>query len=136
MDTTASPTIVRPDVLHVCDDTTPGVHRTDSDDIFWWLPIIGPTATVLAHTLARQSPAGGVRWNTTDLAQRVGLAGNRSKLWVSLNRLDQFGVAHFHATDVVTIRAWLPALSAKQLDRLPADMAATYRTAHLTVRSA
>ena len=135
MDTTTPTTIVRPDVLHVCADTTPGAHRTDSDDIYWWLPIIGPTATVLAHTLARHSPAGGARWRTIDLAQRVGLAGNRSKLWVSLNRLDQFGVAHFHATDVLTIRISLPALSPRQLDRLPADMAATYSAAHLTLHS-
>lgn len=35
----------------MCADTTPGVHRTDSDEILWWLPVIGPTATVLAQTL-------------------------------------------------------------------------------------
>jgi len=135
MDNTSPTSIVRPDAIHACADTTAGVHRTDSDDIYWWLPIIGPTATVLAHTLARHCPVGGARWSTADLAQRVGLAGNRSKLWVSLNRLDQFGVAHFHATDVLTIRTALPALSPRQLDRLPADMAATYRAAHLNVRS-
>ena len=114
--------------MHVCADTTPGEHRTDSDDIYWWLPVIGPTATVLAHTLARHTPAGGATWNTVELARRVGLAGNRSKLWDSFNRLDHFGVAHFHATDVLTIRIWLPALSSRQLDRLPADMAAAYRS--------
>ena len=44
-------TTERPEQLHVCLDTTPGTHRTDSDDIGWWLPVIGPTATVLAlHT--------------------------------------------------------------------------------------
>jgi len=119
--------ITRPDHLHVCADTTPGVHRTDNDDIYWWLPVIGPTATVLAQTLARYTPTGGMTWSTAELAQRIGLSGNRSKLWVSLNRLDQFGVAHFHATDVLTIRLTLPALSPRQLDRLPADMATAYR---------
>jgi hypothetical protein len=122
--------------VHVCADTTPGEHRTDSDDIYWWLPVIGPTATVLAHTLARHTPTGGATWNTVELAQRVGLSGNRSKLWDSLNRLDKFGVAHFHATDVLTVRAWLPALSSRQLDRLPAHMADVYRTAHVTAISA
>ena len=27
----------RPDHLHVCADTTPGVHRTDSEEAAWWL---------------------------------------------------------------------------------------------------
>ena len=125
----------RPDRLHVCADTTPGIHQTDSIEIEWWLPIIGPTATVLAQTLARHTPTGGTTWDTAELARRIGLAGNRSKLWHSLNRLDLFGVAHFHATDVLTIRLWLPALHHRQLDRLPGDMADHYRnhyTAHPT----
>ena len=121
-------TVTRPDHLHVCTDTTRGAHRTDSDDIYWWLPIIGPTATVLAQTLARYTPTGGATWDTSELARRIGLSGNRSKLWVSLNRLDQFGVAHFHATDVLTIRLSLPALSPRLIDGLPADMATAYRS--------
>ena len=123
-------TVTRPDHLHVCADTTPGVHNTDSDDIYWWLPIIGPTATVLAQTLARYTPTGGATWDTGELARRIGLSGNRSKLWVSLNRLDQFGVAHFHATDVLTIRLSLPALTPRQIERLPVDMATTYCSDH------
>ena len=122
--------VVRPDHLHVCADTTPGVHRTDSDEAAWWLPVIGPTASVLAFTLARYTPKEGARWDTLALAQRIGLAGNRSKLWLSLNRLEQFGAATFHATDVLTIRLWLPALSERQLSRLPADMAEEYRHVH------
>jgi len=96
----------------------------------WWLPVIGPTASVLAFTLARYTPKEGARWDTLALAQRIGLAGNRSKLWLSLNRLEQFGAATFHATDVLTIRLWLPALSERQLSRLPADMAEEYRHVH------
>ena len=106
-----------PELVHVCADTTPGAHRTDSDDAYWWLPIIGPTAMVLAQTLARHTPSGGMTWETVSLARRIGLAGNRSKLWDSLNRLDRFGVAQFHATDVITIRLWLPALNPRQLTR-------------------
>jgi hypothetical protein len=63
------------------------------------------------------------------LARMIGLAGNRSKLWVSLERLDRFHVARFVSTDTLTIRLWLPALSARQLDRLPEPMAAAYRRA-------
>jgi hypothetical protein len=87
------------------------VHRTDSDDIYWWLPVIGPTATVLAHTLARYTATGGATWDTGEFANRIGLSGIRSRLWDSLNRLDIFGVAHFHATDVLTIRLTKLAIS-------------------------
>ena len=58
----------------------------------------------------------------------VGLAGNRSKLWVSLDRLHRFHVATFVSTDTLTIRLWLPALSDRQLARLPEPMATAYRT--------
>ena len=116
----------KPDHLYVCADTTADVHRTDSDDAAWWLPVLGPTATVLAFTLARHTAREGSRWDAAELARRIGLAGNRSKLWQSLNRLEQFGVARFHATDVLTIRLWLPALTDGQLARLPGDMADTY----------
>ena len=119
--------VSRPDYLHVCADTTPGVHGTDSDDVAWWLPVLGPTATVLAYTLVRYTPRQGARWDTLVLAQRIGLAGNRYKLWLSLNRLEHFGVAQFHSTDVLTVRLWLPALTERQLTRLPDDMAAEYR---------
>lgn len=119
-------TTSRPDHINVCLDTTPGPHRTDSDDIWWWLPVIGPTATALAYTLARHTAPTGTVWHTEPLARRIGLAGNRSKLWASLERLDTFGVAHFHATDVLTIRTHLPALTSRQLGRLPDDLAATY----------
>ena len=136
--TNTTPTVTtgtqgRSDRLHVCADTTPGIHQTDSIEIEWWLPIIGPTATVLAQTLARHTPTGGFTWDPAELAQRIGLAGSRSKLWQSLNRLDLFGVAHFHATDVLTIRLWLPALHDRHLDRLPTTMADHYRN-HYTAR--
>ena len=115
-----------PNLLHVCRDTTPGVHETGSDEIFWWLPVLGPPASVLAHTLARTTSPAGTTWDTGDLARRIGLAGNQPKLWHSLNRLDRFGAARFHATDVLTIRMSLPALGDRHLERLPADMATAY----------
>jgi hypothetical protein len=126
----ANARIERPAVLHVAADTTRGAHRTDSDEISWWLPILGPTATVLAHLLARHTPTGGASWDTTELAMRVGLAGNRSGLFNSLNRLDMFGTGHFHSTDVFTIRVSLPPLNARHLTRLPGDMAAAYLNRH------
>jgi hypothetical protein len=57
----------------------------------------------------------------------VGLAGNRSKLWVSLERLHRFGVTTFVSTDTLTVRLWLPALRDRQLVLLPEAMAVAYR---------
>ena len=45
----------RPTSVRVIADHTPGPHRTDSDDLCWWLPIIGPTASVLAYRFARHA---------------------------------------------------------------------------------
>ena len=86
----------------------------------WWLPIIGPTASALAYLFARHAATGETCWPTDDLARMVGLAGNRSRLWLSLDRLHRFRVATFVSTDTLTIRLWLPALSDRQLAHLPA----------------
>jgi hypothetical protein len=117
----------RPTTVRVIADHTPGPHRTDSDDLWWWLPIIGPTASALAYLFARHAATAEASWPTDDLARMVGLAGNRSRLWLSLDRLHRFRVATFVSTDTLTIRLWLPALSDRQLAHLPAAMVAAYR---------
>lgn len=94
----------------------------------WWLPVIGPTATALAFLLARHATHGDTTWHTGTLARTIGLAGNRSKLWASLERLSDFGLLTFAATDIATIRLYLPPLTPRQLASLPDDLAAAYRT--------
>ncbi|WP_040494319.1 hypothetical protein [Ilumatobacter nonamiensis] len=116
----------RPTHLNVVADHTPGEHVTDSDDIWWWLPVLGPTATVLAFNLARNARESDKTWPTDALAQRVGLGKSQSLMWRSLDRLDMFHVAHFHGTDVLTIRLQLPRLTQRQLSKLPDDLAADY----------
>jgi hypothetical protein len=119
----------RPTMVRVVADHTPGRHRTDSDDLWtWWLPIIGPTASTLAFLFARHAAYGESSWPTEDLARMVGLAGNRSKLWMSLERLHRFHITTFVSEGTLTIRLWLPALTDRQLARLPESMAATYRS--------
>ncbi len=122
----------RPELLRVSGDPAPGPHRVDSDDMWWWLPWLGPTATLLAHLLARHATdtGAGVTWRTDDLARRVGLGQNRSKLWASLERLDGFDVARFHAPSVMTVRLHMPELSSRQLARLPDDLARDYLRQH------
>ncbi|MFN6119660.1 MAG: hypothetical protein ACK5CE_08530 [Actinomycetes bacterium] len=118
----------RPDRIIVIADHTPGPHQTDTEDNWWWLPVIGPTATALAFLLARHATHGDTTWHTGTLARTIGLAGNRSKLWASLERLSDFGLLTFAATDVVTIRLYLPPLTPRQLAILPDDLATAYRT--------
>lgn len=77
----------RPTSVRVIADHCDGPHRTYSDDIWWWLPVLGPTATVLAYLLARHAAYNETCWDTTVLARSVGLAGDRCKLWASLDRL-------------------------------------------------
>jgi hypothetical protein len=94
----------------------------------WWLPILGPTASALAFIFARHAAQTESCWPTDDLARMVGLAGNRSKLWVSLERLQRFHVTAFVSTDTLTVRLWLPALTDRQLSRLPEAMTIAYRS--------
>lgn len=118
----------RPERIIAIADHTPGPHQTDTEDNWWWLPVIGPTATALAFLLARHAHHGERTWDTTTLARTIGLAGNRNKLWSSLDRLSDFHVIRFAATDVITVRLYLPALTTRQLAVLPDDLAAAYRT--------
>jgi hypothetical protein len=122
----------RPDHLHLVADHTPGAHRTDSTDIAWWLPIIGPTSSVLAVILAATARTGDTTINLTELARTIGLGHNRSKLWASLDRLAMFGVLTFAGTDVAAIRLTLPQLTERQQQHLPDALAATYP--HRTTR--
>lgn len=114
------------DTLHVYLDTTPGRHRTASGDIGWYLPVLGPTATVVAHLLASRTPSAGRAWSLDDLAERVGL-GNTTRLRATLRRLERFGVLRFHDLDLATVRTWLPPLDGRHLGRMSAPAAARYR---------
>jgi hypothetical protein len=81
---------------------------------------------------ARHAATGEAFWPTEDLARMVELAGNRSRLWLSIDRLHRFRVATFVSTDTLTIRLWLPALTERQLAHLPASMAAAYQPVERT----
>lgn len=113
----------RPSTLHVHLDRTRGPHRTDSEEVFWWLPVLGPTSTVLAYLLVGH---GERSWSSDELARTVGLGGKLSKLWVALDRLGRFGVATFEAADVLVVRCELPPLGAQHLARLPERLAVVY----------
>ena len=70
---TDSPT--RPTSIHVYADLQTGAHATDSDEfVHWWLPTLGPTATLLARELAASvTDDGHHEWQCADLALLLGL---------------------------------------------------------------
>lgn len=116
----------RPAQLIVTADRRPGAHVADSDDVWWWLPVLGPTATVLSYNLARFARHAEVTWPADELARRIGLGHATSRLWTSLDRLERFGAATFHSTDLLAVRLELPTLTRRQLERLPDEFAARY----------
>ncbi len=116
----------RPDHLTVIADHSPGPHVTDSDDIQWWWPVLGPSASCLATLISRHSRCGDITWPAAVLAQRIGIGGLCSKLWATLDRLEGFGLLTFVSTDVAAVRVNLPELTARQLNHLAPDMAAAY----------
>ncbi|MFT3851966.1 MAG: hypothetical protein QM733_04405 [Ilumatobacteraceae bacterium] len=124
-----TPTVTRPATIHVYADLRDGVHATDSADfVHWWLPTLGPTATLLARQLAASVAASGEHtWQCDQLARLLGLGGSSSSLWRAIERLVSFGVVVFASVDVLTVRATMPALRAAQLARHP--HAADYPTA-------
>ena len=109
-----------------CHNRDGDLHQTNKRQK-WWLPILGPTSTLLAYLLARHACHGETRWDTHELARTIGLGTNRVRLWESLERLSNFKVATFVSTDVIAIRLELPALTPRQQEMLPATMADNYR---------
>jgi hypothetical protein len=93
-----NPPSTRPDHLTVIANHDPGPHVTDSDDIQWWWPCLGPSASSAAQLLARHSRHGDVRWPIIDLAHRIGLGALCSKMWATLDRLEGFGLLSFIST--------------------------------------
>lgn len=64
----------------------------------WWLPIIGPTATLLLDHLTEHDTDTWTVHDTTDLATRLGLGrgtGLHSPLLRTLDRLTYFGLGTF-----------------------------------------
>ncbi len=64
----------------------------------WWLPVIGPTATVLLDHLSDHDPGHWQIYNTAELATTLGLSaatGLNSPLLRTFHRLVRFGFATF-----------------------------------------
>jgi len=92
-----------------------------------WLPILGPTSTLLLRRLATDVRSGVEAFDLDDLAAGLGVGrgpgrhhggSQNAPVQSSLRRLDQFGLVRLEI-DALAVRDRLPKLSRGQLDRLP-----------------
>lgn len=87
-----------------------------------WLPTVGPTAYVVARridsTLA-VAGAQGFQMDTDEWASALGVAG--SVLIKAMDRLAMFRLGVFEGP-VFTFSRWWPALTARQMERLPQSL--------------
>ena len=90
----------------------------------FWLPLLGPSATLLVRKLAswlERSPEG-FDVPAEEVARGLGLGakgGQRSPFNRTLGRLAQFKVVHLDEGDVVLTRRKLPGLTRSQVGKLP-----------------
>ncbi len=105
-------------------DSTP---TASPDTLVWWTPILGPTATLMAHRFATLT-AGGDRVSITmaDLARTFGLGESNARLRAALGRLERFGVISVAGTQIA-VRLWLPPLRPRQIEQLPGYLADAYQ---------
>ena len=96
----------------------------DSDDTLVYLtPILGPSAALLLHRMARYLTGEGITVATLsieDMAASLGLTVARLKTTVA--RLAQFGMIRSTPT-TIHVRMMVPPLPARWLDRMPAFLA-------------
>lgn len=101
------------DLVHVYVNDTPG--EVDLVDSLEWLPVLGPSATVLAQALLS---ADRSTWRMNELAAVIGV--KRSKLADAIERLVLFGAAAVVGTDVLVLRRWMPPVPERQMRRIAA----------------
>jgi hypothetical protein len=97
--------------------------RGDYVDTFW-LPLLGPSATLLARRFAAglDSSPDGFEVPFEEAARGIGLGAKGGKGGVfqrSLGRLGQFRLAHFDGSDDLLVRRRLPPLTRTQAAKLP-----------------
>lgn len=94
----------------------------------YWLPILGPSATLLVRRLAaalEESP-DGFELDPAAWAVELGIGmrgGRHSPFWRSIDRTCRFGATRRHG-EVLAVRRRLPPLNRHQVDRLPATLQA------------
>lgn len=107
-------------------DAMPGAIPTASDEMLVWLtPSLGALSVLAAHRWATYSAVGPSTWQVDDIARTFGLGESVTRVRDVINRMERFGVVR--RTDrTLAVRLWLPPLSLRQVERLPAYLAVEY----------
>jgi len=109
-------------------ETHPESHPTATNEtLVWWTPMLGPTATLMAHRLAGYLVHNEqVQFTLGDLARTFGMGQSLTRVRTGLARLERFGITRSHG-DTVYLRTALPPLTRRQIDQLPPYLADLYR---------
>lgn len=100
-----------------------------TDTLVWWTPVLGPTATLMAHRFATYVANGRhVRFETDDLARTFGMGQSQSRVRNALQRLERFDVATIEDRTVL-VRTALPPLTHRHLAQLPPYLRELHRGA-------
>jgi hypothetical protein len=98
----------------VCDGGLPA----DSDEALVLLcPVLGPSATLILHRLARYAVAGATTWEPDVFAATFGLSSGRMAP-KALSRLSRFGFATIGSAGLA-VRTHVPPLPHRWLTKLP-----------------
>ena len=101
----------------VCDSGLP----TDSDEALVILcPVLGPSATIVLHRLARYTSSGPTTWDPIVFAATFGLSKNAPTGLAAkaVARLARFGFANIGST-TLAVRTHVPPLPQRWLAALP-----------------
>jgi hypothetical protein len=101
----------------VCDHGLP----TDSDEALVILcPVLGPSATIVLHRLARYASTGTTTWEPTVFAATFGLSKNAPTGLAAkaVSRMARFGFANIGST-TLAVRTHVPQLPQRFLASLP-----------------
>lgn len=91
---------------------------TDSDEALTLLcPVLGPSATIILHRLARYASVGPTEWEPDPFAATFGLS-KATLAPRALSRLSRFGFAQIGSTRLA-VRTTVPQMSQLWLARLP-----------------
>ncbi|MFP5489623.1 MAG: hypothetical protein ACLGHQ_15130 [Acidimicrobiia bacterium] len=97
-----------------CDGGLPA----DSDEALMLLcPVLGPSATIILHRLARYASVGRTEWEPEPFAATFGLS-TATLAPRALSRLSRFGMGEIGATQLA-VRTTVPHIPLHWLERLP-----------------
>ena len=99
----------------------------------YWLSILGPSAVLFLRRVAAafDEQPDGFDLDLVEWAQELGLGskgGKHSPMWRTLDRICRFGLASRNGPNVTLCR-YVPPLTRRQIERLPAHLQQSHQAA-------